>query len=44
MREIIAYKIEKEESAIRDAGWHIETLKKELAKIDAGTPLEEVYL
>jgi hypothetical protein len=44
MREVIAYKIGKEESAIRVAGWHIETLKKELAKIESGTPLEEVYL
>lgn len=44
MREIIEYKIEKEESAIRVAGWRIETLTKELAKIDSGVPLEQVYL
>jgi hypothetical protein len=44
MREAIAYKIEQEESAIRVATLHIESLRKELAKIDSGELLEKVYL
>lgn len=44
MREVIAYKIEKEASAIRVAGGRIESLQKELAKIEGGSPLEDVYL
>jgi hypothetical protein len=45
MREVIAYKIEKEESGIRVAHMHIECLRKEIAKLDAGdVSLEQIYV
>lgn len=44
MREVIAAEIEKEAAAIRVARSHIECLQDELAKIDGGTPLDQIYL
>lgn len=44
MRDMIAHKIEKEESLIRVSTWRIESLRKELAKLDSGEPLDKVYL